>query len=243
MNDQSKSVTYNNIHTDGAAVDAASTRPRYASYNQYSRELDLNRNPYLENQREILGAILFDTEGHRLMTELTPAAFSQRSYADFNDEIGHFELLAETAFAYWEQDAKPPGEEIYDLIAGLPERVLHLAQRMERRQQAIEAADLRERAKYERMLMRRDFDDDDSKPYTRSQYWQGMLASVEEYCEELKPCDARSVAQRTTRSQRRKIRKQEAVEMLRAGRPRREIMEETGYTAGRISQIAREEEV
>jgi hypothetical protein len=213
-------------------------RPKYNSYKHYLRETE--GKPYLSEQREILGSILFDTEGHRLMKGLAPAAFSQRSYADFNDEKGTLEWLAEAAFIYWEKHGQPPGEDIYDLIADLPERVLWVARSMEREQRKLDAEDAHERARYERILSRHN-DDDDFEPYSRASHWVQMLASIEEYCEELKP--RASVRQRVSRSEKRKTRRQQVEAMLGAGKPRREIMEATGLTAGRISQIAGEEKV
>lgn len=143
-------------HTSDADDAKLGARPTYKSYGHYARELDRHAKPYLWDQRDILCSIVFDRDGHTLMKSLTPAAFSQRNYADFNDEKGTFQLLAETAFAYWEQYGAPPREAIYDLVASLPERVLHLAQRMERKQRELEATHVRELASHKKRLARHD---------------------------------------------------------------------------------------
>lgn len=238
MNENQNVDAHKNNHTDPATATETEVGERrgYASYREYLRVTD--QRPYLSEQRDILGAIIFDTEGCRFTRELTTKSFCHRNYADFRYEKGNFELLADVAFLYWDQHGEAPGEAIYDLIAEMPEGVRHVAQNMERRQRAIEEAHDRERRDHERAPLGLDPEaDDDRKPDTRTTFWDRMMICIFNYLEQLKPNDRPPNSQRPTRGEKRKARNQLVMEMTRAGKPRREIIEATGLSTSRISQI------
>jgi hypothetical protein len=234
-------------------TDTAVERRGYESLRHYWRWLDRRDKRHLEGQRDILKAILFEPAARELLQCLTPTDFTERRYYDWQYPKGIIELLADIAFAYWDQHGEPPRERIYDLVlvADMPEITFGIVKRMEREQREWEAKRARIKARYERWVDEDgEFECVGEEYYTPSppdddSWLAGLRARIEAYHRPVQPMqrqESRSAPRRVSRAEKRISRQQRAAEMLRDGKSRKEIIEATGYTAGRISQIAGEME-
>jgi hypothetical protein len=150
---------------------------------------------------------------------LTPSAFDARFYFDKHQpRPWTYERIARAAFDYWDKYGEPPEDNL-----PLQGRDLEVVRRLVRT--------------YTRLC--------------RQRHWRGLVewlvAHVETHNQNLEAqlAEARrrpqqDEHQRGKRRAQQDERRAKAMTMLREGKPRRQIMTETGYTAARLSQLAKE---
>ena len=97
----------------------------FADYNEFIRHFN-NKRTYLNCQREILAAIVFEEGAAELIAHLIAKDFDYRGVFEWQDNPAAFERIAAVTLKHWDKNGKPPSHDIAELMEGDEHALIHI---------------------------------------------------------------------------------------------------------------------